>query len=113
MYNGGETLIRKKDARKNPHWHHYEVNQPADTLNLLRATGGKQSQGSESNRADRSQQQDSQYGSEHAHVENQHTKTEQQCHLYDHEHQTAAGECHQKITASHRGSDETLEQLAL
>src|ERR1700674_1474890 len=42
MYDGGETLVREKDARKNPHRHHYEVNQPADTLNLLRATSRKQ-----------------------------------------------------------------------
>src|SRR6266550_5881984 len=113
MYDGGETLIRKKDARKNPHWHHYEVDQSADTLNLLRATGSEQAQATESNCTDRSEQENGEYGSKHTHVEDQHTKPEQQCHFYDHQHQAAAGKGHQKIAAPHRGSHETLEQLAL
>src|SRR5947207_13071290 len=36
MYDGRETLVRKKDAGKNPHRHHYQVDESADTLNLLR-----------------------------------------------------------------------------
>src|SRR5579864_7039612 len=35
LHHGGEALVRKEDARENPHRHHDEINDAAGALNFL------------------------------------------------------------------------------
>ena len=48
-----------------------------------------------------------------AHVKDQHSEAEQQCHLDQHEHQTAAAHGEKEIGAAHGRRNKSLQQFAL
>src|SRR5690348_12129959 len=103
--SGWTTAGKRSYEKKTPEKTHIGIItrliKPLTLSIFLRTAGGEKAETGKGRRAERSEQQDCQPRSDHAHMEDKDAEAEQQSQFQDHQHETTARERQQEITAAH------------